>query len=290
MNIDGLLKTFPKRYQFVILAAFVYISWPISEFLFYYENQVRRVYPSNADSIGIPIFETLESWIFVFPVFILFNLFCLNRYLGNISLYELPKIWNWKIILVHLCFAFFGAVLLQQLYWDIADDHIASIINTILAFWYLLHLRIIFSQQNKIRHQTPIIVIGLLIEIMSIITYDVASLKSNPIILKEIVSGLFLIVMISAYWKLSNRYSVKQLSVINVVLAFAFSIGLNMLNVESYFSLFSSTGFILFSLFNEFGKLIFLAFFVYESLAIPTWLLIHKIVVAGKSDKEIPNS
>jgi len=280
MNINGLLKTFPKRYQFVILAAAVYVSWPISEVLYYYENQVRGAYPSNADSIGIPIFETLESWVFVFPVFILFNLFCSNRYLGNISLYELPKIWNWKIILVHICFVLFGAILLQQIYWDIVDYHIASIINTILAFWYLLHLRIIFSQQNKIRHRTAIVVIGLLIEIMSIFTYHAASLKNNPIILKEILIGLFLIVMISIYWNLSRRYSFVELLTFNAVLALFFPIGRDLLDLMSY----------LIFTYSPIGDLIeaaFLAFIMYEMLTILVWFIIQKVAVSREKMDEL---
>ncbi len=88
----------------VLLAVF---AEPFVEYVYYSTNLERGVYPPDADSIGIPLFQFAVAWIVTLPVVLGFVWFALRDYPGSVSFMAHNSgrpIWSlaWSVVLLLL--------------------------------------------------------------------------------------------------------------------------------------------------------------------------------------------
>lgn len=84
----GILKTPRSLWIVAGLAAFLYVTAPVVDAVFLYTQLGRGVYPTNADSIGIPMYVYSMALLVLSPVYVLFTYAALRRYVGGRSFLE----------------------------------------------------------------------------------------------------------------------------------------------------------------------------------------------------------
>ena len=79
-------STLPTKWQFVALAAVLYVTAPLVEAVYYRTQDERGAYPPNADSIGIPIFAFAVGVLILSPFYALAVWGAARSYRGGLSL------------------------------------------------------------------------------------------------------------------------------------------------------------------------------------------------------------
>jgi hypothetical protein len=102
-----LIRT-PKAKRTVwLLAVLSILAEPVVEVIYYKTNLHRGAYPSNADSIIIPIYQFIFGWVVTLPVMLGFVWFALRDYPGSVSFlaYNTARpVWSflWSVVLLLL--------------------------------------------------------------------------------------------------------------------------------------------------------------------------------------------
>jgi hypothetical protein len=155
VDMQRLIQT-PKMKRTAWLLALVSIlAQPLVEAVYYSTNLGRGAYPTDADSIGIPIFQFVFGWLLTLPVVIAFVWFALREYPGSVPLaaYNTARpIWSflWSAVLLLLAasyvwFAFQS--IMRGLPFDVAA--------ALLSIYLLLCLRssVVYSSAFMRRSQ-----------------------------------------------------------------------------------------------------------------------------------------
>ncbi len=80
------MTTLKSRWQFALLAAFLYVTAPVVEAVYYWVEDGRGAYPSNADSIGIPLYYFTIALLAFSPIYALIVWLATRSYQGGLSL------------------------------------------------------------------------------------------------------------------------------------------------------------------------------------------------------------
>jgi hypothetical protein len=114
---------------------------PIFSISHYFWNDMAGAYPINADSIGIPIFREIISWIFLAPVALIGAFWALTRHFHPIPLLK----WNehrpiWSSIWTGV-FALLLLVVLGDIPFNLRWVNVPSLLNDGLWIYIFLQLR-----------------------------------------------------------------------------------------------------------------------------------------------------
>ncbi len=114
--VVNMLRTPKNIISVIFLAVALYLTAPFVEWYFYTTELARGSFPSDADSISIPLFQFAVGWVLGAPVATLLIWFALRDYLGAVSLFAFNRarpVWSafWTLvfgflIFKHLTFAF----------------------------------------------------------------------------------------------------------------------------------------------------------------------------------------
>ena len=86
------------------LALVSLLAQPAVETVYYRTSLGRGMYPTNADSVAIPITQFLAAWLIALPVLVAFIWFALREYPGRISFLAFNAnrpVWStvWSVLL-----------------------------------------------------------------------------------------------------------------------------------------------------------------------------------------------
>ena len=105
--------TLKSKWHFALLAAFLYVTAPVVNALYYWIEQGREAYPPDADAIAIPIYSFAMGVLLFSPVYALLVWLATRSYRGGLSLFAFnPRrpFWSgfWSLLL--------GGLMLLNLY------------------------------------------------------------------------------------------------------------------------------------------------------------------------------
>ena len=131
------MTTLRSRWHFASLAAFLYVTAPVVNAVYYWVEDGRGAYPSNADSIGIPIYYFAIALLVFSPIYAALVWLATRSYQGSLSLvaFNLRRpLWSgfWSLLL--------GGLVLVNLH-DAAEKAIRVLpldVVSDLAWTYLL--------------------------------------------------------------------------------------------------------------------------------------------------------
>jgi hypothetical protein len=134
------LKLRDNELNFVMLTLFVYVSTPFVEAYNLYNSLLNGDFPSDADSIGIPIFGIFIICILLAPFILTFIIWALWKSPTTISLFGFNRkrpMWSfiWSLIFVFPFFIFlFSAIGLLSQFCFVESMH-AFLIAFLLLFY-----------------------------------------------------------------------------------------------------------------------------------------------------------
>ncbi len=132
----------PKRKAILwVLALVSLLAQPAIETVYYRTSLERGMYPTNADSIGIPIAQFFMAWIVALPLLVTFIWFALREYPGKVSFLAFnvnrpiwSSVWSALLGLAAASFIVFAAQSAVRLYP-------LDVVNAVLSTYLLLCFR-----------------------------------------------------------------------------------------------------------------------------------------------------
>ena len=112
-----MLQTPPTKTHIAALAAAFWLSVPVFNAAYYIFQRERGAYPTNADSIGIPIITQSIAWLVLTPVFALLAWIVLRNYRGGRSFLAWDTMRPWWCAFVSL---FWGGLVVSFL-WSMEE-------------------------------------------------------------------------------------------------------------------------------------------------------------------------
>jgi hypothetical protein len=143
-----MLRTPKNRISVIFLAVALYLTAPFVEWYFYTTELARGSFPSDADSIGIPLFRFIIVWVLGAPVAALLIGFALQDYQGGISLFGFNRarpVWSafWTLV--------FGFLVFKHLTFAIAsmqESQPFDVIQPLFLAYLMLCLRSSLLRSN----------------------------------------------------------------------------------------------------------------------------------------------
>ena len=131
------MTTLRSKWRFASLAAFLYVTAPVVNAVYFWVEDGRGAYSSNADSIGIPLYYFAMALLAVSPFYTVLVWLGTRSYRGGISLIDFDlrrPLWSgfWSLLL--------GGLVLVNLY-DAAEKAVRVLpldVVSDLAWSYLL--------------------------------------------------------------------------------------------------------------------------------------------------------
>lgn len=148
-----ILRTLPKKWQYVASAIIIYLIWPINEVIYQFENLRRGLYPVNSDSISIPVFKYITFWILFIPIYVIFIRIGYKKYKSGVYFFS-SLVLKPLPILISLLSLVFIALMFDEIYWAILKRHYFSIINAILQIWLCLYIRALLCRKEEVYEKT----------------------------------------------------------------------------------------------------------------------------------------
>ena len=131
------MATLRSKWHFALLAAFLYVTAPLVETVYYRVEDERGAYPANADTIAIPIYFFTIALLAFSPLYAVLVWLGTRSYRGGLSLFAFNSnrpFWSgfWSLLL--------GGLILVNLY-DAAEKAVRVLpldVASDLAWTYLL--------------------------------------------------------------------------------------------------------------------------------------------------------
>ena len=147
------MRTPKTRTNLIILAIVLYLTAPFVEWYFYANELVRDSFPSNADSIAIPLFQFAIGWVLGAPIAALLIWLALRGYPGSVSLFSFNRVrFVWSAIWTLL----FGYLIVEELAFAIVSIQKSQpfdVIQALLLAYLMLCLRSSLIYSNLFSRQ-----------------------------------------------------------------------------------------------------------------------------------------
>jgi hypothetical protein len=134
-------RTPSQRKPLLVFAVSLIASQPVFIFLHYFWNELRGVYPSDADSIAIPIFYGWIAWVIWAPLVLAVVFWALRAYRGSSWLFK----WNGNRPIWSVAWSLVFGVLIAEsalcIPFDVRWLNMSSLLNDVLWIWFFLALR-----------------------------------------------------------------------------------------------------------------------------------------------------
>src|SRR4030095_5993529 len=135
-----MLHTPKRKVVLWVLALVSLMAEPVVEAVYYRTSLGRGMFPTNADSIAIPIAQFFVGWLVTLPLVLAFIWFALREYPGSVSFFTFnanrpiwSTVWSALLGLVAASFSLFAIQSALRLYpLDVVD----SLLSTYLVLCF----------------------------------------------------------------------------------------------------------------------------------------------------------
>ena len=141
-----------KRYQVHLYWVIYFISRPFSSCAYYTWNLKRGAYPTNADSISIPIFQEILGLIIIVPLAMLGILWITKNYPGKVNVFinnSKRPLWSlvWTILFISLIIISLLDII--RLSKNFTLPSIIDIVSSIIFILLVSYLRVLVVLKEK---------------------------------------------------------------------------------------------------------------------------------------------
>ena len=144
----GILYTPSTAWSYIILFLSWWISWPFFMAYYFYDHLHRGDYPTNADSIGLPIGANLMAYVLLIPLVVVLLFRVKKRFRTKSKIWLLN--YNRPFLIASLLLTF-GSLASLNLILSVSlfyDRSYFFAVNSLLGFYLFLCLPSIFSQNR----------------------------------------------------------------------------------------------------------------------------------------------